>query len=54
MIALIKLIIVLVLSVFNAEPAEEKITEKGHYLELYLNQQKIDIFIKPSHGYVAS
>ncbi len=54
MIALIKLIIVLVLSIFSGEPAEEKITENVHYLELYQNQQKIDIFIRPSKAYVAS
>ncbi|WP_157480562.1 hypothetical protein [Gillisia sp. CAL575] len=54
MIALIKLIIVLVLSVFSGEPTEEKVSENGHYLELYQNQQKIKIFIKPSQVFVAS
>ena len=54
MIALIKLIIVLVLSVFSGEPTEEKVSENGHYLELYQNHQKIDIFIRPTQAYVAS
>lgn len=53
MIALIKLLIVLVLSIFTAEPAEEKITENVDYLELY-QKQEIDIFIRPSETYVAS
>jgi hypothetical protein len=53
MIALIKLIIVLVLSIFSGEPTEEKITENSQYLELY-QQQKIDILIRCSNAYVAN
>ena len=53
MIALIKLIIVLVLSVFSGEPAEEKITENSQYLEL-LQEQKIDMLSRCSKTCLAS
>ncbi|WP_155827852.1 hypothetical protein [Gillisia sp. JM1] len=53
MIALIKLIIVLVLSIFSGETTEEKITENSQYLELY-QQQKIDMLTRSSKACLAS
>ncbi len=53
MIALIKLIIVLVLSIFSGEPTEGKITENSQYLEL-LQEQKIDMLTRCSKTCVAS
>ncbi|CAM4048337.1 hypothetical protein GIHI108528_01750 [Gillisia hiemivivida] len=53
MIALIKLIIVLILSIFSGEPNKEKITENSQFLELY-QQQKIDTLIRSSNAYVVN
>jgi len=54
MIALIKLIIVLILSIFTGEPTEQNLTNNAHYLELYQEHQKIDCLIRPSQVFIAS
>lgn len=41
MIALVKLIIVLVLSVFSGEPTKEVVTEKSQQVEL-IKEQKVE------------
>jgi len=51
MIALIKLIIVLVLSIFTGETPEEKITDNSKHLEL-LHQQKTDPLIRCSRTFL--
>ncbi len=45
MIALIKLIIVLILSVFSVESTEEKITIDAHHQEQF-QYQKMDMLIR--------
>ncbi len=53
MIALIKLIIVMVLSVFSVEPAEEKISLDAKHLEQF-QYQKMDMLIRCKKSCVPS
>lgn len=46
MIALIKLIIVLVLSVFSMEETEEKLTLQFHHNQEQFQYQKMDMLIR--------
>ncbi|TVZ27594.1 hypothetical protein JM83_2644 [Gillisia sp. Hel_I_86] len=53
MIALIKLIIILVLSIFPGEPTEEKISVDSNHLEQF-QYQKMDMLIRCKKSCVPS